>query len=386
MQANLQPCLSGEALMRQKTVQRDTALLKQLISAPADIYQQLYLKTLHAVLELCQAIPQDITQSKPYSFMQNQLDLTITALKLRRGKLLPTNANSETIAEQEPLWTYALFSASLLYNVDRIQAVGHIELYKNPGEKLGLWHPVAGSLAEPTTYYRITAERNTLILDKKAFQSILIGKLIPTVALRWLAQYPAVFQDWQAVIVEQAQPNNPLQILIQQALDALNQHTTPKPTEQEDATPQKEQKTPQSKSNPTQEKSAQTEKTKNATSNAELKTKLTTALNEWLIEQIKTQDEKSPLCIRVEAGIFITDQALKNFQTTYASLGVFTQASHPFHTLLEKNTQKNTRFQYRSINLANKIRLSGVIVSQLHLCSTLDQQVVSKDWIAAESF
>ena len=239
MQANLQPCLSGEALMKQKTVQRDTALLKQLISAPADIYQQLYLKTLHAVLELCQAIPQDITQSKPYSFMQNQLDLTITALKLRRGKLLPTNANSETIAEQEPLWTYALFSACLLYKLDRIQAVGYIELYKNPSEKLGLWHPVAGSLAEPTTYYSITAEKNTLILDKKAFQSILIGKLIPTVALRWLAQYPTVFQDWQAVIVEHAQPNNPLQILIQHALDAINQHATHNPPEQEDNTPKR---------------------------------------------------------------------------------------------------------------------------------------------------
>ena len=79
MQANLQPCLSGEALMKQKTVQRDTALLKQLISAPADIYQQLYLKTLHAVLELCQAIPQDSKHPEPYSFIQNQLNLTITA-------------------------------------------------------------------------------------------------------------------------------------------------------------------------------------------------------------------------------------------------------------------------------------------------------------------
>ena len=102
--------------------------LKSLISAPAPVYAALYETTLFRLMEFCQAMPQNINQPTPYSLLTTTLETAVAALKVRRGVMLPRHSNSETIAEQEPLWTYAVFTASLWVQLPDLQADRTIEL------------------------------------------------------------------------------------------------------------------------------------------------------------------------------------------------------------------------------------------------------------------
>ena len=146
--------------------------LKSLISAPVHVYSALYETTLFRLMEFCQAMPQDMNQPKPYSLLMTALENAVAALKIRRGKMLPRHSNSETIAEQEPLWTYAVFTASLWAQLPNLQTDRTVELYKNEQEKIGRWHPLAGNLYEPNTFYKILPEPHP-IADR--FNSLFSG-------------------------------------------------------------------------------------------------------------------------------------------------------------------------------------------------------------------
>src|SRR5262245_7103673 len=221
---HLTPCLSGEIIAKVSALRPYFNALKQLISAPEDIYAELYLTTLHRFCEFCQAMPAMMTQTaaqEPYGLLKQQLNLTIATLKLRRGKMLPPNSDSETIAAQEPLWTYAIFTASLLAYIQHIQTDRTIELYKDKNDLLGTWHPLADSLYEPNTHYLLLAQPHHVNIHTCEFRAALIGKIIPSVALRWLADSPEVFTVWWEAMVEE-KIENVLTRLIQEAAEKIN--------------------------------------------------------------------------------------------------------------------------------------------------------------------
>ncbi len=90
--------------------------IKNLISCPDDIFQNLYLKTLFNIVKLDH-------------LLDERLKFTITALKLRRGMLFPKNAGTEKISAEEAQWTYALFSAILLKDIYELQQVKNLDAF-----------------------------------------------------------------------------------------------------------------------------------------------------------------------------------------------------------------------------------------------------------------
>ena len=108
MPKGLSPCLSGDDVIHNAGKEL-ISQIRQLISAPSKIYDDLYVPTLYRFAEFCQAMPWD-KESVPYSLLTHQLSLVIAALQLRRGLLLPMNAGAEAMAEQEPQWTCDFFS------------------------------------------------------------------------------------------------------------------------------------------------------------------------------------------------------------------------------------------------------------------------------------
>lgn len=218
----LHPCQPGHIIAKKDTIQPYFKQIKQLISAPQDIYEELYLATLHRFCELCQSMPFSIQEPLlPYSLITQQLELTIAALKLRRGKMLPPNADSETIAAQEPLWTYAIFTTCLFTQIERIQADRTIMLYKSEQEQLGVWHPLAGTLFEPDTYYTVLAKSPEIMVQPNLFKATLIGKMIPSVALRWLTAAHSIFTVWQEALTEE-NPGNLLSTLSTKAAEKIH--------------------------------------------------------------------------------------------------------------------------------------------------------------------
>ncbi len=221
----LWPCLSGEVISSRPEIKPQCDELESLISAPVELYIALYETTLWRFMEFCQAMPQDILQPHPYSLLNTALSTAINALKLRRGAMLPRHSNSETIAEQEPLWTYALFTASLWANWPNMQTDRTISLYKSEQEFLGFWHPVAGCLYEPKMFYKILLQPHSANIDNVVCLASALGKIIPSVGLRWLTSELKVWSNWWEMITQTAGERNELKSLIKVALGASAQST-----------------------------------------------------------------------------------------------------------------------------------------------------------------
>ena len=168
--------------------------IKSLISAPPEIYKELYLNTFYRFAEFCQAMPCS-EADELYSLLTKQLKLCITVLKIRRGILLPKSEGGEAIAQQESRWTYGIFSACLLYGLNKVQQDRRVDLYNAKGELINCWHPIIGSLYEPETYFCIQWNSQQINVLPYLMAALAI-KIIPANAIKWLSQSALLLNQW----------------------------------------------------------------------------------------------------------------------------------------------------------------------------------------------
>lgn len=139
--------------------------IKNLISCPDGIFQDLYLKTLFNIM-------------KSGHLFDEKLKLTITALKLRRGMLFPKNAGTEKISAEEAQWTYAIFSAILLKEIYGLQQ------------------------------------------DKKL--DAFLSKTLTENIVNWLKNNDYLFNQWQEAITGKTDIHNEIEKVIQLAIEKNN--------------------------------------------------------------------------------------------------------------------------------------------------------------------
>jgi hypothetical protein len=192
--AGIQPCETGQAVLSKAnpTVLND---IRALVSVPAELFNELYGETLYRLAAYCQALPL-LGEDKLYGLLNSRLTYAIDTLKIRRGRILPLNTDAEIVAQQEPRWTYAVFTAALFFNAYALQPTKRLVLVNPDGTLLHEVHPLAGGLAEPNTFYRVMDENNPLVLEVNEFIALLIQQIIPIKTRRWLTQEPMVCLTW----------------------------------------------------------------------------------------------------------------------------------------------------------------------------------------------
>lgn len=223
-----QPCLSGDDVINNSAKDLVTKI-HSLVSVTDTIWQELYLATLYRFAEFCQAMPNE-ENGEPYTLLKQQLNLIIAALILRRGLLLPKNSEAEKIAEQESRWTFAVFSAALIYQIHRIQTDRRIILYNKQGDLDSLWHPLSGSLCFPNHFYRVIWNLSSTAIPAVEFNTALIARLLPTKVIHWLSQDVTLLTVWWQSISEREDENNPILKIILHAAQELNWKSPEAPT------------------------------------------------------------------------------------------------------------------------------------------------------------
>ncbi len=214
----LTACLPGSQIIGFLPLKPYFNEIRQLVSAPTDVYEQFYLSTLCGVAEFCQAMPFSQTHfTGDYGLLKRQLMLTIAALKLRRGKLLPKQGEIETIAAEEAAWTYALFSTSLLRDLHMAQHNRIVTLHQANGEAAGSWVPLSGSLYEKSRYYRLEWATNKEVTDTAILMAVLAGRIIPPAVIRWLADKNTLYALWWETLLHEPKEGNVLQAIIAEA-------------------------------------------------------------------------------------------------------------------------------------------------------------------------
>jgi hypothetical protein len=366
----LQPCLSAKEICQEPLLQPYLIQLKQLVSAPTDTYQELYVTTLQRFMEFCQAMPFDIQQPKPYSLLQKQLDLAITALKLRRGKMLPLHSESETIAEQEPMWTFALFTACLFANINRLQYDRCIELYLSAGEKIGIWSVIAGNLYEPSTLYKLAPPMtDPIILNAEILYATLIGRIIPAISLRWLCSQPLVFSCWQEAIMQAgiaANPKNAITNLMQLAAEKIDYHINSL-TVYNSAPSESGQNDTKQDSILSQEKT---------------ESNLLKCLLDWLTEEIikKDSDPQKIEYLRISEGLLVSVSMLSCFCKAYPDY----QSLEKLFSLLAKvifTKNDNPIVRYRSVHFERRDIIRGIILIDSYLNDDLKSLTIRDDFL-----
>jgi hypothetical protein len=346
----LYPCLQGTEIFSLPQISPYVIELRQLISAPNDIYKELYLPTLYNFMEFCQSMPTELENAIPYSLLTMRLELAIAVLKLRRGHMLPQHSNSETVAEEESVWTYALFTASLLTNIHYIQSDRSIELYEDKNTKLGLWHAIIGNLYEPGMHYRILAKTPPLEISATALQTELLGKIIPHLGMRWLSSHTELLTLWLEAITKKTATKNILIQLIEEAGKKINFQFLQKVTAME--------------------------KLKSSPISQSVPHNLLPPLMDWIGQQGNSKTS----FFRLQEGLFITLPALSTYIEKFSidlSLNSFLQEIE--HSLLKK--EENAVFKYCSVHFENREIWEGVIVGSEYLNDTLQSYPIRTDFI-----
>lgn len=386
----LYPCLRGEALAKQGPGAIYLPQLRALVSAPSDRYTELYVATLYRFMELCQALPLTspfqhqglAVTASPYSLLNRALSLAVAALKMRRGWLMSLyDSDSEKIAQKEPSWTYALFTTVLFHAIPTDWQMAYtVGLYQNEEKRLGTWHPVIGSLYEPQTFYQIEKTKDQKpppIIDQNTLLAAWTGRLIPSIALRWLGNSSEVFPVWWEALTQPAvNGQNVLFQYLRQVAEKLGISLAESPA------------FPAAKPAP-----ARVVKPDAQLSAATLppvvhptKTPLSPArqalirLNQWLTTQQESTTHTDHPFIRVEKGLLIEDTGLQRIigqYTMYASVEAL------IHTLAEFLVADNKTLMvcYRPKRMESREIRRGVVLAQTHLTEEFQRLPVCEDFI-----
>ncbi len=151
--------------------------------------------------------------------LDHGLEVTLQALLIRRGKLLPVGAEPERIGKVHDLWTYAVFTAAVLHDIGKPAVDQEVVLYDGHGRALGPWEPWCGPMSQVSGCrgYAIRFRRGRRHRFHERAGPLLAHHIVPDRGLTWLSSDQDVFGAWLAAISGDMDAAGPLGEIIQQA-------------------------------------------------------------------------------------------------------------------------------------------------------------------------
>lgn len=150
-------------------------------------WQALYQPILDRFLESAQLAPASMAHhhAGPGGLAAHTLESVEIALQLRKPLVLPRNADPDTSARQEHVWTYALFVAVILHDLGKLSTTIRIRLlngqYWTPYLRLDTLRGKAYQVEFATAPYKLHTRIANAALH-----------LLPKVGMVWLSQYPDI--------------------------------------------------------------------------------------------------------------------------------------------------------------------------------------------------
>ena len=176
--------------------------IHRLLSVPAIPLNELYQTAIVNYARFVQQLPASEAHhhSGPGGMLDHALEVVTHALTIRRGYLLPPGANPERLAQEQDLWTYAVFSAALLHDIGKPVVDQCITLFDAKRHPLGHWDPWQGSMVERGLWYRVDFVRKRNHRLHERVGPLLARMILPSTGISWLASNPEVLTQWIAAI------------------------------------------------------------------------------------------------------------------------------------------------------------------------------------------
>lgn len=193
--------------------------LKEGVDLEEERYQAIAESLVHNVVNHCQSLPDSLNSHYRLSggLIDYALNRTEVALQLFHNFIVKEGA---ALTSEQQLWAYALFSASMLKGLGKLQTDYQVDVYDINGQFLKVWSPLLESLTALGSYYSFIYEKN----QEESFRcrvNVLIAKLLmPASGFAWIASNQEVLAVWLALINEDWQSAGTLGALLIRA-DAI---------------------------------------------------------------------------------------------------------------------------------------------------------------------
>lgn len=138
--------------------------------------------------------------SQPGGLMDHALNRTEAALSLFRQFVILDEQGE--FSEQQALWQYALYSASLLKGIGKLYTDYRVELYDAKGQVLKPWNPLLEHLAEIGKYYDYSFDKEGDKEFRRRLNIVIARAVMPAHGFSWLASEPEILAIWLALINE----------------------------------------------------------------------------------------------------------------------------------------------------------------------------------------
>jgi len=141
-------------------------------------------------VQLLPAVPS--RQARPSWLLVDALTRVLRALDCRRGQILPRGAPPEVIGAQMHRWTYAVFIAALLCDIDGAMNELKVTIWGRDGSQVR-WMPSTGAMqASGAQRYRVEClERAATATNPTGSLALLLmDRIVPPAVFAWLTAEP----------------------------------------------------------------------------------------------------------------------------------------------------------------------------------------------------
>lgn len=119
---------------------------------------------------------------------------------LRRADLAMQLQLESNVGEDDPLLTFAVFSAALLVDMRKLLVNKRIIISDLEGAFIKEWLPFEGPLTELGDYYKIRTYQRSLLEVSPYISIVLAQQVMPRAAFLWLAENTRLFNMWLAAL------------------------------------------------------------------------------------------------------------------------------------------------------------------------------------------
>jgi integrating conjugative element relaxase (TIGR03760 family) len=200
LQKNATPILSAEDLLSGEKRQQILSDIRTLLNLPDEEYNKIFLTVIHQFALFVQNLPE--TERSFYASLGGMIDHALEraslSLFLARTYLLPEGSTLSSVSEEEMLWVYAIFTASLLLDVGKIPTRHVVSLSDAAGNIIESWHPYAGAMQikDNKTHYLFGFMDDHNDHLRWQVTPLLARQIIPADGFNWLSSNEEVLQAW----------------------------------------------------------------------------------------------------------------------------------------------------------------------------------------------
>lgn len=165
--------------------------IKRLTGFPDEHWNSLAQSMLDALARTMQLLPasQSHHHAGPGGLIVHSLEVCEQALRHRRSLLLPRGASPDEVAEQQHVWTYAIFVSALLHDAGKALANCRVDVLRTDSGRRTEWTVLGQDLPTIATSYQVHIRQAPYRLHERLAPA-LFGILIPPMGRDWLAQHP----------------------------------------------------------------------------------------------------------------------------------------------------------------------------------------------------